>query len=539
MNSHGCSLSRVGLSLAVALLLAGCDEPGATPRLLGRQFSLGTTIGSMAEIYSPESVAVEGFSLVGGLQGTGSPQCPPQLSTYLTRYILTRLPEHRIDVKKLIESNNTAVVHVQAILPGIDSAERNFDVKVTALEGTQTISLEGGWLYGVELRIAGQGNLVTQPVATASGPIYIDRIDGPPANRKTGYVLGGGKMLEEYKLRLVEHKPGYESTSNIRNRINERFGLGTARALLPGHIELTIPSRYIGRGQHFISLVKATYMTEDPTRTADRILFFAKELVISDAKDAAEVALEAIGTDSLGKLSVLLNSSNERVRLHAARCMLNLGSDEGLGPLIAIALDTSSALRLEALEALASSAQRNDAAAIARRLLKDADFQVMLAAYEVLRRLDDFAVVRETVAGSFSLEQVVQTPRKAIYATRSGPPRIVLFGAPLSCRGDLFAQSGDGAVIINAPQGQQYVSLVRRHPSRPSSVSHIKTSFDLADIIRVLCNDRPKSSADVPGGLGVPYAEMIALVKQLSDSRMIGAEFRAGPLPKIDANIKK
>jgi len=533
------------LCLAAALFVvgfvAGCEESVGSggSKLLGTRADLGATIGSLAEIYSPESVAVEGYGLVGGLRGTGSSECPPQLRAYLKRYIVTQLPEHRIDVDKLIDSHNTAIVLVEGGMPALTAGKRDFDVRVTPLKGTQTISLEGGWLYGAELRVAGRAGMSTRPVGNVGGAVFIDKIGGVKPDRKTGYVLGGAKGFQEYRMHLILHKPDFEITSVIRNRINERFGFGVAKALAPGRIELTVPLRYRGQGQRFVSIVKATYLTEDPEITRERIMTFVRELAVLPDKYVAEMALEAIGNDSLGKLAVLLNSSNEQVRLHAARCMLNLRSGKGLGTLIDIALDKASGYRIEALEALTGSAQRNDAVAVSRRLLRDPDFQIRLTAYEQLRRLDDIAATRESIAGSFYLEQIPQTPHKGIFVSRSGKPRIVIFGAPISCRDNIFIQSEDGTIMLNAPSGQSYVSVMRKHPTRTSSIMQLKSSFDLADIIRVLCSDPPKKDEAGRGGLGVSYAEMIALVEQMSDKGAIRAAFHAGPLPKIRGIVKK
>ncbi len=542
MNTINRKTVCVIAALSIIGLTGGCGGLKGTSKrskLAAGRTDLGTTIGSLAEIYSAEFAAVEGYGLVGGLQGTGSSECPPALRAYLRRYILTQLPQHKINVDELIDSDATAVVHVGGEVQTVMSGKRYFDVRVTALRGTQTTSLEGGWLYGAELKVAGRLGAATRAVGSAGGPVFIDKIGSPRASRKVGYVLAGGRVLKEYRAHLVLHEPDFEVTSNVRNRINERFGFGAAKAVLPGRIELGVPPNYRGQEQRFISMVKATYLSENPEITKERIMAFIRKLAISPDKYASEVALEAIGNESLGKLSILLNSSNEEVRLHAGRCMLNLGSQEGLGTLIRIAMDTGSAYRIEALEALTRSARRNDAAAISRRLLRDDDFGMRLAAYEQLRELDDISLAREFIARSFYLEQIAQSQYEGIFVSRSGEPRIVLFGAPISCRDNVFVQSEDGSVILNAPTGQNYVSVIRKHPTQPSVVAHLKSSFDLADIIRVLCEEPSRKDEEGHGGLGVSYSEMIALIKQMCDKGAVSAEFRAGPLPKIGVIVKK
>ncbi|GAG51480.1 unnamed protein product, partial [marine sediment metagenome] len=214
----------------------------------------------------------------------------------------------------------------------------------------------------------------------------------------------------------------------IRNRLNGRWD-GTAKAVGPGQIILKVPAKYRGQKQRFVSIVKATYLSETREITRERIKTFVRRLAVSEDKYGGEIALEAIGNESVSKLGALLNSSNEEVRLRAGRCMLNLGSDIGLEALRELAMHKGSAYRIEALEAITSAASRNAAAAISRRLLRDEDFAIRLATYEQLRKLDDIAVTQTLIAHNFYLEEIARTEYTAIFVFRSGQPRIVLFGA--------------------------------------------------------------------------------------------------------------
>ena len=525
---------HVGLPLLIALLIAGCGELGQKKtKGLVREVDLGATIGSLVEVVMPESIRLEGYGLVGGLRGTGSAQCPPQIRAYLKRYILAQLAERKIDVEKLINSPDTAVVLVEGIMPTLPSKNQYFDVRVAALSGTQTTSLEDGVLLGAELKTAGSFGIATRVIANAEGPVFIDKIGRSTTSKKLGYILAGGRILNEYKASLVLHEPNFSVTNSIRNRLIERFGSGTAKAVLPGAIELTVPAKYRGQKQRFISIVKATYITENADVTGERIRTFVRRLAGSQDKFTSESALEAIGNESLSRLSVLLNVSDEEVRLRAARCMLNLGSDAGLGTLRKIALDRGSPYRVEALEAITTAASSGDAAAISRTLLRDDDFHIRLAACEQLRKLDDVAVAQELIARNFYLEQIAQGERETIFVSRSGQPRVVLFGAPIRCRGNIFVQSADGDITINAPAGQGYVSIMRKHPRRPGVIAQLTSSFELADIIRTLCGEPLGKGEKGRGGLGVSYADMIAVLKQMCDKGAARAEFRAGPLPKI------
>lgn len=532
MNITGRKTICIIAILFIARFMGGCGELGQKKtKGLVPDVDLGPTIGSLVEVVLPESIRLEGYGLVGGLKGTGSAQCSPQIRAYLRRYILTQLPERKVNVEKLINNPDTAVVLVEGILPTIASKNQYFDVRVTALRGTQTTSLENGRLFGAELKTAGSFGIATRVIADVKGPVFIDKIGSSATSKRVGYILAGGRVLNEYKASLVLHEPDFRIASSIRNRLIERFGVGTAKAVLPGQIELTVPAEYKERKQRFISIVKAMYLAEGPEITRERIKTFVRRLAGSQDKEQSEIALETIGNESLGRLGFLLNVSNEQVRLRAARCMLNLGSDEGLGTLREIALDRGSAYRVEALEAITTAARSDDAAAISRRLLRDDDFYIRLAAYEQLRKLDDAAIARAFIGRNFYLEQIEQAEHEAIFVSRSGQPRVVLFGTPIRCRGNIFVQSADGNITINAPAGQRYVSIMRKVPTRPGAIVQLTSSFELADIIRTLCEE-PRTEQG-RGGLGVSYAEMMAILKRMCDKGAVKAEFWAGPLPKI------
>jgi flagellar basal body P-ring protein FlgI len=516
---------------AAACLISGCGSGAGGPGARGK---LGATIGSLAEVVTPDKVAVEGYGIVGGLRGTGSGDCPPAVRAYLKQYILKQLSNSIRNADNFISSNDTAVVHVYGVMSTAVSEGRDFDVTISALPGTQTRSLEGGWLYHTELKQVGRFGMAARIMAVADGPVFMDTLDGGDMDKRTGYGLGGGTVLGEYPLGLILRKPDFRVASAIRNRLNARFGSGTARAVTAGQIQLRVPAQYGKRHQRFISMARAMYLAETREITKERVKTFVGELAVSKDKDASEIALEAIGNESLKKLPALLKSGYEEVRLRAARCMLNLGSDAGLETLRNIAMDKGSAYRVEALEAMTISARRNDAAAISRRLLMDEDLAIRMAAYEQLRKLDDIAVEQSAIARSFYLERVAQTGYKSIYVSRSGSPRIVLFGAPIICSDNMFVQSANGEITIDSRAGQDYVSVMRKHPTQPTMIGPLRCSAELGDIIETVCEEPVRRTGGGRIGLGVTYTDMIALLKQMCEKEAVEAEFVAGPLPVIE-----
>jgi hypothetical protein len=94
-------------------------------------------------------------------------------------------------------------------------------------------------------------------------------------------------------------------------------------------------------------------------------------------------------------------------------------------------------------------------------------------------------------------------------------------------------------VMMNSRPGQEYVSLIRRHSTRPGVIGPLNTGFDLAEIIRALGAESGQSKEASPAGLDVSYSDVIVLVQQLAAKGMVTAQFWAGPLPKLGLIIKK
>ncbi len=529
-----------GLVLA-AVLLAGCGRQGSSDGSsdLLDDAKLGPTVGSVAAVARPEPVVLEGYGLVGGLPGTGSGVCPVGLRAYLKQYILTQLPDRSIDIDKFIDSRNTAVVRLEGVIPATASKDQQFDVQVRPVNGSDTTSLRGGWLYKAELHQKGASGLQTRSLATVEGPVFVNLLGVAEPEMTDGFVLGGGSAIHSYTGALRLLRTDYATASTVRNRLNERYGTGTATSVSATDLTFAIPDAFRRRPMRFVSMLVMTYLNETPELLQTRLDTFLQGLTVPEIAERSEVALEAIGRRALAKLAPLLATDDEAVRLRVARCMLNLEDDRGLEPLRAIALDPASAHRAEALDAVVAAAQRNDAVALARQLLRDADKPVVLAAYEHLLEMEDMAVRQELVGRRFYLERVLQTDRKAIFVTRTGPPRVVIFGSPLRCGDSLFVQSPDGQVVVDSRTGQDYASVTRRDPTGHGVIGPVRSGLNLSQIVRTLGAERRNASRQAPAGLGVPYTDVIAVLEQLSAKEGVAAEFWAGPLPKIGRIVKK
>ncbi len=527
------------LILPALLFAFGCSQTNTSKKQAADVNAVNATVGMYAEIFASESIPVSGYGLVGGLNGTGSSECPTDIRTYLQKYIKQHVGSSKVNVDKLIDSPDTAVVLVEGMIPPAASRNQRFDVRVSAFQGTQTTSLEGGWLYGADLFEAHQLGRSMKPLAAAEGPVFTNTIDTIDQDPKRGYVLGGGSILEDYKVNLSLHQPDYRMASQIRNRINERYGSETAEAQAPGTIELRIPARYTFNKTRFLRLVTATYLVETPQLTEKRVMTNIENLISSKEKNSSEIALEAIGNPALPKLSALLNSSDPEIRFHAARCMFNLGDQKGKTALWSIASDKGSSFRMNAIGAITNISSGQDVNPLLRSLLQDDQMAVRLIAYENLVLRKDNIVNSRFVANSFYLDQITQGGKPAILILRRDRARVALLGAPIYCRDNIYVEGQDGAITINVAAGEKYATIIRKHPKHPETIIQLKSSLNLADIIETLSSQPVAPTEQGSPGLGVPYSLLVGLLNKMVDSGAVAAEIYLGPMPKFTPIIKK
>lgn len=530
-------LSYLVALLAVMVCLCACgggekvEEDTSTLPV-----DLNVTVDSLAVIYQLGAIPVRGFGLVANLPGTGSGDCPPLIREAMIKQIHKEIPGDMINPGAFINSPDTAVVQVTGVIPALGFKGEVYDVFVKSLPGSQTTSIATGRLYTTELKVASAfPGQYTKTIGKAAGPIFIDRGDGD-VDERSGYILGGGMVEAEVKVSLAMKSPNFMAANAIRNRLNERFGPNTAKAISPAEIELNIPEQYAGRKRKFLSIVRALYLSSSASLQRERVNGFVKALAKEDNKAAAENGLLAIGTAAIGDIRKLLNSDDEQVRFYAGRCILELGNSQGLRVLRDILNDKKSEYRIGAVKAIGELAKRNDALAALSPLLVEEDFDVRLAVYEQLRRLDHFSISRALIAGDFFVDTVITGGKKVVYATRRGEPRIVIFASPVYCKKDLFIESADGNVTINARPGEKFVSLMRKHPRRPNLIGPMPSTFELTDIIRTLCD--PIATEKRPG-LGISYDEALDLLKIICEIGAVDVEFLSGPLPDERIKLEK
>ena len=538
------NIYKILLVTILLFSLAGCGESQKSKKQkkskeqkteAPQEIKLDKTIGDLAEVVAFNPIPVKGIGLVVGLQNTGSSECPPAVRDYLRQYILTQVGRREIvNPDMMINSKDTAVVFVEGLIPAGTVKEEAFDVRVQAMPSTQTTSLTGGRLYTTDLKLVGQFEeaiATSRTLALAAGAVYIDNITDPKPSPLSGFVLGGGKSIENHQILLALFNPDFRIAAIIRNRINGRFGRNVATATSENTIYLSLPENFKYKKARFIELVKALYVTSTATAEDNQINLLVEKLQTEPEKTKYETGLEAIGKPAVSRLLPLLGSEDPQTRFIAARCLFNIGDDIALKILREFAQDSTSPFRIAAIGAVGDAGQRRDVIALMNRTVRDEDFDVRYAAYKYLQKYDDISIVRTAVAKDFYIDQVIQTSPKTVYVSRKDEPRVVLFGAPIDCEKDIFIESDDGQIIINALADENRISVMRKHPLTGGLMGPLKTSFRLADVIKTLGDEPAPEDEKQRVGLGVSYSEIVELLKKMCEKGAVKAVFVPGPPP--------
>lgn len=577
------------LLLTTALHLGACNrnkKPVPKPRITAPSVTqnipapLRGTIGAEARISGLEATLVSGIGFVVGLDGTGGLTIPEQYAAHLEREMAlngigignsqgNNATSGRTPAELLRDPNTAAVIVQAAIPPGAREGE-SFDLYVRAINAT---SLEGGRLWSTDLRIgppSAFGNLQARIIGNARGPIFLNPFAEPGGQydgvtRDIGRVLDGGIVTFPTKVEIFLNNPSHLRARQIVSAINTAFPLPpgerepTARGKDESLILVQIPSKYVKDREHFLDLL--SHITIDQSYPEVYARRYAQTLVSQPylAGDMS-LCLEALGERALPFISDLYNHPEMAPRLAALRAGAELGDPRVVQPLRAIALNTDSKYRTDAIALLSRIDQSILVDTTLRDLLDEPVLAVRVEAYERLMeralrsRRDRIArmvntqsggieasrtqiealsrvyvpndpvrgVGRELIAGKFFLD-IVPFGEPLIYITQQKEPRIVLFGEHLELSKPLLATAWSDRLMLTAEKYTDPVRLYYRDERTRVVSTMDEIPEHLPALIELLAHQ--PSPEDPRPGLGFSYAQVVGALYQISQDKGVEAAF--------------
>jgi hypothetical protein len=501
------------------------------------------TVASETGLVGFDPVVVRGYGIVVGLRGTGSRQMPADVRAFLLQELAKRgfgtgapgVPD--ISPQDLLNSEDTAVVIVEGVIPPGAPKGSKFDVRVTIGPGTSSTSLEGGRLLIADLRPGPlfTGSRQAAALAEGSGSVLINPFVEPNAirrdaiNRTSGRILDGGMVNKDMPLKLRLATPSHSRAESIQGTLNTIFPRErgqrneTAHGRSSALIELTVPPSYAKRTGEFAELVRHSPLAvTNPEQTAMAIR--RSLLANPGGAGAASWRWQALGKRALPMIQDLYEYPEEQPRFAALNAGAKLNDMLAVPALMRMAKTSDSVTyRTQSIVLLGRMGTNPEIELGLRELLDDNDVDVRLAAFEALELRGDTHIISMPVGKKFVLN-ICPSKHPMIYVSQSGQPRIVIFDEDLEVKRPMTLYTWDGRLIIKGDEGNQLLEVFHRERmDLPAVVDRVKP--EVASLIGYFARrptpDRPEA------GLNFSYSETISALHELWRLKYVACDFRA------------
>ncbi|HEV7282859.1 MAG TPA: flagellar basal body P-ring protein FlgI [Pirellulaceae bacterium] len=534
------------LFFVVAFASSGCTSPwsswsgsswwgedestleGPSEETLAELRKKAKRVGELTYAWNFNFQKVEGVALVTELDRTGSSPAANALRARLRKEMQT----HKItDPDTILDSDKTSLVLVKGALPPAAKRGDRIDLVAVVPDGSETTSLEGGWMMSVRMRqmaVLDRQLREGEVLVNAEGSVLVDALfeeDSAAARKLKGRVLGAGEVQRDREIGLQIRSPDLKGSQAIivAKAINSRFSamdgsrkVGAAVAKDNRLITLKIPTSYSGNLGRFFQVIAAVPVNENASERTERLQLLAKQLLEPSSSGKAAIALEAAGKDAIALLEQGLGSPRPEVAFYAAEALAYLDEKGGVQMLRNAARDDAR-FRWHAITAL-SAMTHIEAYEALSEMLQDTDPETKYGAFRALRQRNenDPFIRGEKIRDEFHFHVVTSLSAPMVHFSRRERAEIVVFGHDQRIQ-DLKVAVFCGPGIMLKPMPGGGVLVTRFAANKDDR--RIETSGELVEAM--------KAVVEVGGG----YEELLAMAKQLKKANAWPGELVVDALP--------
>jgi len=478
-------------------------------------------------------ITLRGVGLVVGLNGSGGDPSPSAYRTQLQNEMSRRnVP----DGKRILASQDTALVIVTAYLPAMVRKGQHFDVRVAIPPQAKATSLKGGYLLETRLfeeqNVEGRGALKGHEYAVAGGAILTNLgVKGSPEERQGelmyGTIPGGAVSKTERDLSIVlrREKKGFRNSKRIADAVSERFNrynnfgqkIPCAIAKQDDLISLKVHPQYINNFPRYQAVIRSIAFNESDVARRIRVERLARDIMDPDKAQTAALQLEAIGDNGIPFLKDALESTDFEVKFQAAQALAYLGDGSGISILHEAARDQP-AFRVYSYVAM-SVIDDADSVIALRELMNSDSMETRYGAFRALKELDpNDPWLRPIKFGSrFRLHVIDVSSEPMVHVTRRRSPEVVVFGADQRLKLPVVLNAGQNFKIIGAT-GEHEVEVIMYKLNEESKRQRV--SDRLVDVIRA-CGD-----------LGATYPDIVQLLIEAEQQHNFVGQFGIDRMPQ-------
>jgi hypothetical protein len=491
-------------------------------------------------LMNTDPYTVSGYGLMVGLANTGGNENTP---VTIRNYMIDEMVRHGFNLswvderykhmqpERILEDHATSIVTVTAALPPGARHGQRIDVNVEALAGTSTSSLAHGQLYRTGLRIDGAnpfrpGGSINE-YAAGAGEVTVNALNAAdPSTRpsvanslRRGTVMDGGVVVEDRPLWLRLRHPEFPVARQIESRVNQVFQDNTvAKAQDDGFVYIYMPNkRFNGDWQRFTRVVNHIYLNGSPDFVPQK----AKELAAAAVQPGAPLedisyCWEALGSAAQPYIRPLYASSSPDVAFAAARAGAAIGDVSAHDVLLAMARSDAHPFQLAAVTALGQLPKSPRVDRMLDSLLDASRSTVRIQAYRILASHEYWKVMSKSVNKRFTLDVIPTDGPGLIYATRSGSPRVALFGKNLAVNLPMTFTAMNMQFTMTSRQ-RDSLTLFYRGNDLPKAIS-AKSGPELQEIVLRL-------GGESKDGFQLGYGDIVGILQSLCDHKDVPAAF--------------
>ncbi|MEW4487100.1 flagellar basal body P-ring protein FlgI [Thalassoglobus sp. JC818] len=477
-------------------------------------------------------IKVQGVGLVTRLDGTGE---DPPISPLRTRLLDDIRREDIDDPNSLLRSSETSLVVVTAYIPPIARKGDRLDVEINMPDGSETVSLKGGWLMPCRLSehalLEGQVHQGNE-VVYATGPILIDGLfedsNGSSVASRKGVIPSGAIYSGPDRILTVAIRSDYRRvrmSTHLASRIGQRFHdydkhgirrpLATAKS--NAHLELVVQDRYRNNYPRFLQCVRHITLTESPVEKHLRMQDLGERIMFGPTSEQAALQLEAEGSEGVAALKRALNSPSPEARFRAAEALAYLGKPECATELREAARNEP-AFRIFALAALACL-QTGETISALEELMHEESLETRYGAFRSLSTMapDDPIVQGIPMDGEFRMHLIDSTATPFVHMTRRKKPEVVLFGAEQEFQLPMTIRAG-ARILVRGNTLENTIDVKRVAAGEEDQT--LTVSARIAEVI--------KAATD----LGASYPDIVQMLVEAKNQSNLPGKIAIDEMPK-------
>jgi hypothetical protein len=555
----------LGVVLTLMGLVVGCgdaEKPAVSPQPYVDQgykpdlpYYMHGTVYERTDMGNTDPFPVTGYSLIVNLQNTGDNSGIPTVvrEAMIKKMALAGFGQHEdqqlahLQPEQVLRDKRVAIVQVIGMLPVGVRQGQHFDVTVRAMPRSRTSSLAHGHLYNTELRQRGleepSGGGTILAYADAGdvfvNPAYaLEGVEGiysgtskmqVSASLRNGTILNAGRATTDRPIFLQLRIPQASISRAIEARVNNRFqqqedDRPAAAAQDEGLVELYVPYNFNGDWKHFTQVVNHLYLNDsvDVAAQKTRMLMAAAHKSGANLTDIS-YCLEGLGPSVLPIYESMMSDSDPGIAFAAARAAVFCNDPNAVDTLLQMASNPGHPYQLAAVHTLGELPPSQLVASRLEPLLGSDQTLVRIEAYKILAASGERRIVTEELPGKFKVDVVDYPGAPLIFASRTGEPRLAIFGQSTAVAPPVvFAAMHDRFTISSDDLGT-YLTLFYRDPRRRDPVQ-LRSGLMLAEVVTRLGG----KSLEDEDQLDLSYSDVVAILEGMTDSHYITAANTAG-----------